>query len=225
MWQDPSKVNQGVLALWLKNNTNVSAAEWGDASSVLNGTTDFTVGQSDASLQASLEDGGLNFEGSSNHHYDLPSDLTIAEEEGFIIFLVIKLESFDTQNALFGTSDNGVFMELQTERRIRIKTAAGVDITEYPSSNQFGIGEKCILTLQRERGDVGNINVMKNGTLLTPTSQVANTGEFVLDVLGTRNNDRFFDGVIYEALIYSQGSLDAGSIVKVNSYLRRKFGI
>tara|TARA_B110000858_G_scaffold97914_1_gene112634 strand:- start:557 stop:1261 length:705 start_codon:yes stop_codon:yes gene_type:complete len=218
---DPSNVSGGDLQIWFKNNFNVTAGAWRDQSP--SGT--FSAAQTTEANQAIVVDGGLDFEGSSDHHYDLANDLTIDAQEGFAIFLVVKVESYDTQNALFGTGDNNVFMELMTDRRVRVKTDQGSTSSSYQAADAITTGQKLIFTLQREDGSTGNINVYKNGVLLTPDSQVANNGGFVLNSLGTRNADRYFDGIMYEVLVYTGGDLDAESIADVHNKLKIKFSI
>ena len=65
-------------------------------------------------------------------------------------------------------------------------------------------------------------NIYKDGTKLTPSSQQANPGEIVFSTLGTRNTDRFFDGHIYEVLVYDTADLTDSEITKINNYLTNK---
>jgi hypothetical protein len=208
------------LQLWLKNNHSVTAAQWDDSSG--NG---HHAAQGTSGNQAALSEGGLDFEGSSNHHYDLANTgVVVSSEEAFIIFIVCKIESFDNQNSILGTGDDDIFLEFQTNRKIRIKAGSDTDSIEYPVGT-FAAGTKAVFAIQREAGATGNINLFKNGNAVTPTSQEANTGAITFNVLATRNNDRFFDGIIHELLCYETANLTSDEITNINNYLTTKHGI
>jgi hypothetical protein len=215
-WQ-PRLVGDADLKLWLRNNVDITVIEWKDSSGNGNHVTQTTSGN-----QASLSGGGLDFDG-TNDHYDLTSGITCGEEEGFMVFIVIQPDAIDTRT-LLGIGGAAEFLEIQTNKKLRVKIDGDTDVLEF-SSIQFPTTSKYVIGVQREAGSTGNFNVYKNGTLLTPVSQEANPGEIVFSTLGTRNTDRFFDGHIYELLVYDTADLTTGEITRINNYLTNKHGI
>ena len=209
------------LELWYKNAVGVTAEKWDDSS----GSSNYAY-QLDISKRAVVDDGGLNFEGSSNHHYDLKSAIEIVPEAPFMLFLVCTIESYDTQNSILGTGDNNVFLEIQTNRRIRLRGAgSGTAISITYPSDTFAVEEKMVVGIKRDEGITGNIHLYKNGTLITPTSQEADTGAIIFNQLASRNDDRFFDGIIHEFLFYSTEDLLPPEITKISEYLISENGI
>ena len=80
------------LALYYQWKENCLVARWDDQSP--NGRH---AAQSNAAQQASIsDDGSLDFEADNANHYDF-TDVNIAGSEGFIVFLVINLESKETK--------------------------------------------------------------------------------------------------------------------------------
>jgi hypothetical protein len=212
-WQ-PNMVG-GDLKLWLRNNVGVAVAQWDDSSGNGNHVTQGTSGD-----QAAVSGGGLNFDSSQGDHYDLTSGIVCASEEAFMVFIVINPDAIDNRT-LLGIGGTTEFLEIQTNKKLRIKIDGDTDVTEF-GSIQFPTGSKYVIGLQRESGGTGNFNVYKNGTLLTPVSQEANTGAITFSTLGTRNTDRYFDGHIYELLVYDTTDLTTSEISKINNYLINK---
>tara|TARA_R110001592_G_scaffold271609_1_gene538162 strand:- start:324 stop:1022 length:699 start_codon:yes stop_codon:yes gene_type:complete len=218
-WQ-PTSVGAD-LKLWFRNNVGVAVGQWDDSSGNANHAVQDTSGN-----QGSLSgDGGIDFEGGSSHHYDLGEDVVVSADEAFMIFLVCTVESYDTQNSILGTGDANVFLELQTNRKIRFKTSDGTDSIEYPADTLPGDRTKMILGIKRDSGSTGNVHLYKNGSLVTPSSQQANRGAITFDQLASRNDDRYFDGKILELLCYDTTDLTANEIVKINNYLLNKHNI
>ena len=209
------------LKLWLRNGVGVLEGQWDDSSG--NGAN---AAQSSSSNQATVSEGGLDFEGSSNHHYDLEKDIVCSSQEAFTIFIVCQFESFDSQNSILGTGDNNVFLEFQTNRKIRMK-AGGVVISAEYASGTFATGaEAAVFGIQRESGSTGDIILFKYGSLVAPTNgQKSNTGSLTFNQVGARNSDRTFDGKILELLCYDTTDLTSSEISKINNYLKNKHGI
>ena len=208
------------LKLWFRNGVGVTAAQWDDSSGNGHHAQQATGGN-----QATVSEGGLDFEGSSNHHYDLANTgVVVSSQEAFTIFIVCQIESFDSQNSILGTGDNNVFLEFQTNRKIRMKAGGDTDSIEYPSGT-FATGAKAVFAIQRESGSTGNVNLFKNGSAVSPTSQLANTGAITFNELASRASDRFFDGIIHELLCYDTTDLTSSEISKINNYLKNKHGI
>jgi hypothetical protein len=207
------------MKLWFRNGVGVTAAQWDDSSANNNHAAQVVEGN-----QGTLSEGGIDFEDELNHHYDLREDVVVGEDEGFMIFLVCTIESYNSQNSILGTGDAAVFLELQTNRKIRFKTSNGTDSIEYPIDT-LRTGDKAVLGIKRDSGATGNIHLYRNGSLITPTTQLANNGSITFDQLASRNNDRFFDGIIHELLCYDTIDLTPSEISAVNNYLKRKHSI
>ena len=164
-WQ-PTSVGAD-LKLWLRNGVGVSAAAWDDSSGSGN-----DMEQGDLALQGVEHEGGIDFTGSEDHHYDISGggEVRCDAQEPFMIFIVCIFDSFDDQNSILGTGDNNVFLEFQTNRKLRFKTndggTADVDSLEYPSGTFATGAEAAVFGIQREEGGTGNVNLYKNGTLI-----------------------------------------------------------
>jgi hypothetical protein len=208
------------LKLWLRNGVGVEVAQWSDSS----GNGNHAV-QSSSGNQGSIFRGGIDFAGDNDDHYDLGEDIVCSGEEAFMIFIVCIFDSFDDQNSILGTGDNNVFLEFQTNRKIRMKAGGDTDSIEYPSGTFATGADTAVFGIQREGGGTGNVNLYKNGTLITPTSQLANVGSLSFNQVGARNSDRTFDGKILELLCYDTTDLTTSEISKVNNYLKNKHGI
>ena len=166
-WQ-PTFVG-GDMKLWLRNNVGVAVGQWDDSSG--NGTN---AAQSTSGEQAAVKEGGLDFEGDNEAHYDLENDIVIASEEAFALFMVMTIESYDSQNSILGTGDNNVFLEFQTDRRLRFKTAAGTDIIQY-ASNSFAAASKMLIGITRDAGGTGAWTVYKTALFLMKTVLLVET--------------------------------------------------
>ena len=223
-WQ-PNMVS-AEMALWLRNGVGVTAAQWDDSSGNSRHIRQATGGD-----QATVSGGGLDFEGSEADHYDITgADIEIAAQEAFMVFIVCDIESYDSNNSLLGVSGTGAFLEFQNTTRLRIKTSTGgdTDIIQY-ATGTFATGEKAVFGVQRESGGTGLVKVFKNGSLLavaaTPTGDGNNTGAITFDVVAMRNDDRHFDGKIYEMIVYEAADLKTSEINKINNYLINKHSL
>lgn len=210
------------LKLWLRNGVGATVASWEDSSD--NGNN---AGQTNTDHQAALSKGGLAFSVSEDDHYDL-EDIVIGAEEGFSIFIVCIFDSYTNQNSILGTQNDNIFLEFQTNRKIRFKTSAGTDSIEYPVGTFATGGNGNVFCIQRESGGTGNINLFKNSADVTPTSQKANSGPVTFNRLAARDGtslDRTFHGTILELLCYDTLDLTGSEILKINDYLKNKHGI
>tara|TARA_R100001015_G_C4596612_1_gene151791 strand:+ start:392 stop:1123 length:732 start_codon:yes stop_codon:yes gene_type:complete len=222
----PLETSSGTLKLWLQNNVNVTAGLWQDSSGNENNAT-----QETSANQAVVEDGGLDFEGTDGDFYTLSSDIVVSGREALSIFMVVNIESFadgGAQNTFLGTGETATFLEFQNNKRIRIKTASGTDIIEY-ATDTFATGTKMLVHIQRESGATGAIVLQKNGSTISaasnPSGDGNNDGAITFDRIGARNNDRFFDGILYEMLVYETTDLTAGDIKNINDFLISKHGL
>tara|TARA_R110001599_G_scaffold60493_1_gene168129 strand:- start:56 stop:757 length:702 start_codon:yes stop_codon:yes gene_type:complete len=214
-WQ-PNHVGAD-LKLWLRNGVGVAAAQWDDSSGNSNHVVQGTGGN-----QATVSGGGLEFD-ASDDYYDITADIRVASEEACMIFIVMELDNVGNDTIL-GIDATAEFVEFQTNKVIRIKID-GTTVQAAFSAATFTNNNKMVVGIQREEGGTGNLNIYKNGALLTPTSQVANSGAIDFKTIGSRGGgspDRFFDGHIFELLVYDTTELTTGEIGKINNYLINK---
>ena len=211
-WQ-PNMVGAD-LKLWLRNGVGVAVSQWDDSSGNANHATQGSSGN-----QASISGGGLELDGSDDH-YDV-DNIVCSDHEGFMFFIVVEPDSVSTK-VMLGDGTNNGFIEFQTNKKIRLKIDGDTAVSPTFGSVQFPTDEKYILGIQREAGSTGNVNIYKDGTLLTPTSQVADSGPINFNSISGRGSDRYFDGHIYELLFYDTRDLTESEVGKINNYLINK---
>jgi|5_EtaG_2_1085323.scaffolds.fasta_scaffold62476_3 hypothetical protein len=215
----PTQVNN--LKLWLQNGVGVTAAQWDDSSGNSNHAVQGTAGN-----QATVDGGGLEFDGSDDH-YDIGDPVVgieISDEESLTIFVVVELDNVD-KDTILGIDAAGDFFEVQTQKRLRLNFDSGGSLQINFASNQFINDEKHLITIERESGGTGNVNIFKNGSLLSPDSQLSSAAGITFKTIGSRGVDRFLGGHIYELLVYDTADLTSDEMSSVNNYLTSKFGL
>jgi len=212
------------MELWLRNGVGVAVAKWDDSSGNDNHAEQETGGS-----QATISNGGLDFDGSDDT-YLLGADIVIAAQGSVNIFAVVNLDDATT-NTIVGTGGNADFMEFQNKSTIRFH----FDATASPEKINFGTdifdaGTKFLVHQERISGSTGTLSTQINGSTVTPsgfTGDGADPAAFTLDRIGSRNNDRFLNGELLELLIYKNDSADMtdSNISKINNYLLNKHGL
>ena len=212
------------LALWLKNGTGVTAAQWDDSSGNDNHATQSTGGN-----QAAVSGGGLDFEEDNTDHYDLASKITVSANHNFIVGFVVTPENpADNRNVILG-DDNNEFIDYQVDR-VAVN-CSGTEITYVGDSALFSDGTKAAVVISRNDGSTGTINITIDGG--TPAggyfggNQTTNKAiEF--DEIGVRNGSgRPFDGILHELVVYDlgTGTHTAAELTALTNYFTSKFGI
>jgi len=190
------------LSLYLQNGVGVTVGGWNDSSGNDNHAT-----QGVEADQATVTEGGLLFESVAGDHYDLRSQIAIGDEEGFTVFATVTLTNSGANQTLLGLNNIEHFLEfVGGSNSLKIKLG-GATTTISPgdgSQGDFGAGEKFLLTLVREAGTEGNLNVYKNGTLLAQDSQVSNTGDAEFISVGVRNDNRFLNALLHDIVLYEK---------------------
>jgi hypothetical protein len=221
----PYDINQ--LSLWLAKGIGNTAAQWDDSSGNGNHAAQGTSGNQAVPVAGD----GLNFEGGSNHYYDLTSKITISTAHNFILAVVVTIESYDSLNCVLsdGVSE---FMEFQTNKKIRIKAIDGGSSTTSvltESATEFAAGAKVLIVISRNDGSTGTLTAYKNGELLEGSwSNQENPRAIEFANLGIRNdNDRPFDGIIHELLVYDFGTRThtATDLADLHTYLTKRHGL
>ena len=211
------------LVLWLKNYVDVAVDQWSDQSGNDNHATQSVK-------QAAVSEGGLDFEQAEGDHYNLASRITLSHDVGFTLGLVLKVESYDGTQNCFLSDSSTEFFEFQTSGKIRLRTigtGAATSVLTY-SGTPFAAGSKMALVLTRAAGAAsggaeGLMTAYKDGVALSTSSASnnPNSGQAQIDMLGARaasTADRFFDGVIYEVVVY-QKELTGSELTNLNEYL------
>ena len=213
------------LALWLKNDTGVTAAQWDDSSGNDNHVTQGTGGN-----QATVSGGGLDFEKDNTDHYDLDPKITISDEHNFIVGFVITPENPGTDTAdrmcILG-DDNNEFVDIRSDK-IAVN-CTGTEVLFTGDAALFSNGTKAAVVISRNDGATGTHNFFVNGS--TPAGsyndQTVNKG-FEFDEIGVRNGSgRPFDGILHELVVYDlgTGTHTAAELTALNNYFTSKFGL
>jgi hypothetical protein len=214
------------LELWLKNDTGVTVSKWNDSSGNNNHAT-----QSTEANQAAVSGGGLDFEEGESDHYDLTSDITIAQNGGFCVAFVVHMETV-TNNTLFSKFSNEQIKIVNgTEFFFKADDDTTTSTTFVFESGTFDTS-KTLFLLNRSAGATNRFTFFKNGIQLTPdgdnsTAEAAGENPFGFDinVLGSRaGSGDFFDGKILEVAFWSKG-LSLQEITDVNDYLKSVHGL
>lgn len=221
---------QALTPVNLRWKERCTAASWGDHSGNSNHASQTTTAD-----QAEASGGGWDFESDdSSNHYDLAAAIDVDGTHGFAIAFVCEIESMTSTMCLVsvagGTSHVVEFLAGKDNIRIKFDTGATSISPGDGTLNDFLHGQgKFVVTIVRDAGSTGNIHIYKNGVLLPQDSQAATpNGEFELQTIGTRNNDRYFDGKLYDFIVLDSGSStwDTNYIIPaMNSYLCAKHGI
>ena len=209
------------LELWLKNDTSVTAAKWTDSSGSANHALQATEGR-----QADVSGGGLDFEEGQSDHYDLTSTITIAENGGFCLAVVVDMETV-SNNTLFSKGANE---QIKIVNGTEFFFKADDDTTTstlfvFPSGT-FDTS-KALFLLNRSAGASNRFSFYKNGAVVTANTDTSSNeaaGEnpygFDIDILGSlQGSGSFFDGKILEVAFWNR-SLTTQEIADVNSYLQ-----
>ena len=212
------------LSFYMQWKADVAVGQWDDQSSNDNHMTQATSG--DQAVIAA--DGALDFEGTEADHYDFGSQIDISAEEGFVLWLVCNRESGSTNQAVLSLNNtNHVIEFLAGGDTIRARLANSTTSVSPGdgSRNDWAPGAKLLLTLEREAGGTGNINLYKNGVLLAQDSQATNPGDAEFISFGVRNADRYFDGLLYDLAFVEGGAATSAHTERINAYLCAKHGI
>jgi hypothetical protein len=220
----PSDIDN--LGIWLKNDTGVATGQWDDSS----GNARHAV-QGTGTQQASVSDGGLDFSSADPEDFYRISSTTsslieVKHPNAFTLAVVLKREGgASDNNVIFSTTSSNNFIGILSENNITTHTASS-NFTGEPWANN----EKLLLTITKDTS--GNLLFFKNGAsqAITSGAETATaTSEFLLDYLGatrvgTAANDKHFDGIIYELVLYTS-ALTGSDLTNLNSYLTGKFGL
>ena len=223
--------NQAVnLSLWLQNSVGLESdgSKWADSS----GNGNHAI-QDTAENRATVSGGGLDFEETDSAHYDLTSAITIAQNQGFCMAVVVDQETASDNMIL--SKDSNDHIKIADQNTFRIITNVDTQTTttmKFTGGAVLAAGSKMLILVNRSAGASNRFTFFKNGTQLTfDTDTSANEAEgenpfgFDINVLGSRaGTSQFFDGKILELAFWSR-SLTSEEIVDVNNYLKDIHGL
>ena len=198
-----------VLVIWHKNDTNIAVGQWNDSSGNNNHATQSTSGN-----QASIDKGGFHFDGSDDY-YEYGTQLNIGASEGYTLAMVYHLDSHSVKNVVFSKDANSTFFEFFDGDTVRINYGGNV---VNLNGGTHEAGSDRILVVTRESD--GTHRLFENGsdTQVTTGSQ---TGAAVWENFGIRNdNDRPFNGKIYEIMVWDNVTLGGSDLTNLNTYLK-----
>ena len=197
------------LVIWHKNDTNIAVGQWNDSSGNNNHATQSTSGN-----QASIDEGGFHFDGSDDY-YEYGTQLNIGASEGYTLAMVYHLDSHSVKNVVFSKDANSTFFEFFDGDTVRINYGGNV---VNLNGGTHEAGSDRILVVTRESD--GTHRLFENGsdTQVTTGSQ---TGAAVWENFGIRNdNDRPFNGKIYEIMVWDNVTLGGSDLTNLNTYLK-----
>ena len=220
----PSDISN--LGIWLQNDTGVATGQWDDSS----GNGRHAV-QGTGTQQASVSGGGLDFSSADPEDFyqfttDTSALIEIKHPNAFTLAVVLKREGGASDaNVLVSTSGSNNFIGILNENNITIH-GSGANFTGEPWTNN----EQLLLTITKDTS--GNLLFFKNGVAESITSgatPATATSEFLLDYfgctrIGTASNDKHFDGIIYEFVVYTS-ALTGSDLTNLNNYLTGKFSL
>ena len=224
-----STIDPDIVALNLRWKHGVAVGQWDDQSANNRHAVQETSGD-----QAALSGGGLAFVASEGDHYDFDgTDIDIDAQHGFAIACVLEIDSMSGTMCLLSINGVGHTLEFVNNKdnvRLKFDNATTAISPGDGSLNDWTPDQgKFVLTIVRDAGATGNLHIYKNGVLLAQDSQAANSaGNIELNTLCVRNDDRHFDGKVYDMIILDSGATSWRKdyeISALNAYLCAKHGI
>ena len=210
------------------NGDEDQVQQWDDQSS----NNRHAIQETELDQAAITADKSLLFASSDGDHYDLDaSQVQIASQEGFVVWVVIKRTAVGANEVVLGNSSgtNRPWIEFRgNDDNLRYYGESGSTTDIEPgdgTAGNFPAAQKMVVTVEREAGGTGNLNVWKNGVLLAQDSQAANTSEGDFNQLGARGTTRYLNSTIYDVCVTEGGVASDLDIERVNAYLCAKHGI
>ena len=220
------------LALWLKNGVGVAVEQWDDSSG-----NDYHATQGTADEQAALSGGGLDFDGTDDSYtIVVPApDLKIimSANHNIAVGVVFYADAANARNFL--ADSNSEFFQIETTKKIKIKMGGTITrMTNTGGTNLFDSAAGVqSLVITRLDGSTGTWKMYRNGIDVEDLSgfsawlNQANPKQIDFDILGGGVSNGYFDGKIYEVVVYDlgTGTLTTQEVTDLNDYLTGKFGI
>ena len=197
------------LVVWHRNNTSVDVGQWNDSSGNNNHATQSTSGN-----QASVDKGGLHFDGSDDF-YEYSTQLNIGNTEGYTLAIVYHLDSTSNKSVVFSKDANSTFFEFFDADTLRINYGGNV-INLSGGTHEAGSDRILVVT----RAATTSAHALYENGSDTATTTGTQAGIAIWENLGIRNdNDRPFNGKIYEVMVWDNVTLSGSDLTNLNTYL------
>jgi len=235
----PTTISAANLALWYKFNTGQTldglaavVRKWDDQSS----NNNFAQQTNDSNC-AATSNGALDFEASQNDHYDLNQTVTIAQNGGFCLAVVLELETNSAVTMLGKQSGTNDFFQVTDSTSFKFKAsgaggASAVETKFVLPSSTFENSEKMLIVLTRSASSSNKFEFYKNSTKLTPdvdnslnAAEGDNPNAFSFNILSSTNGTaNMFDGKIYDLAFWDE-QLTTAEISNVIDYFTTTHGL
>jgi len=197
------------LVVWHRNNTSVDVGQWNDSSGNNNHATQSTSGN-----QASVDKGGLHFDGSDDF-YEYSTQLNIGNTEGYTLAIVYHLDSTSNKSVVFSKDANSTFFEFFDADTVRINYGGNV-INLSGGTHEAGSDRILVVT----RAATTSAHALYENGSDTAVTTGTQAGIAIWENLGIRNdNDRPFNGKIYEVMVWDNVTLSGSDLTNLNTYL------
>ena len=197
------------LVVWHRNNTSVDVGQWNDSSGNNNHATQSTSGN-----QASVDKGGLHFDGSDDF-YEYSTQLNIGNTEGYTLAIVYHLDSTSNKSVVFSKDANSTFFEFFDADTLRINYGGNV-INLSGGTHEAGSDRILVVT----RAATTSAHALYENGSDTAVTTGTQAGIAIWENLGIRNdNDRPFNGKIYEVMVWDNVTLSGSDLTNLNTYL------
>ena len=171
------------LVVWHRNNTSVDVGQWNDSSGNNNHATQSTSGN-----QASVDKGGLHFDGSDDF-YEYSTQLNIGNTEGYTLAIVYHLDSTSNKSVVFSKDANSTFFEFFDADTLRINYGGNV-INLSGGTHEAGSDRILVVT----RAATTSAHALYENGSDTAVTTGTQAGIAIWENLGIRNdNDRPFN--------------------------------
>tara|TARA_R110002012_G_scaffold232495_1_gene405307 strand:+ start:392 stop:1159 length:768 start_codon:yes stop_codon:yes gene_type:complete len=236
----PTAISAANLALWYQFNTgqtldglNTIVRKWDDQS----GNNNHASNSSDTNC-AAIDSGALDFEESQDDFYNLAQTVTVPQNGGFCLAVVLEQETNSANTILSKASSSNDFIAIHDAPTFKFKASTGSVVeTEFVfDPSPFVTSEKMLIVLTRTAGSSNRFKFYKNSSLLTPDTdnstneaQGENPNGFAFNVFGSKNPSSgsytdMFDGKIYD-LAFWDDELSTAEISNVIDYFTSTHGL
>ena len=203
----PTDVNG--LAVWHRNGTDyTSVTQWDDSSGNNNHALQETEGNQAAELS-----GGLYFDG-DNDYYEYSENIDLASEDSFTMAIVYNLDATVVKNTIWSKDANNAFIEFKDAGTVKCNYSSSV-VELSGGTHTAGSVRSMIIT---RLGATGAHKMYEGSDTVVATG--TQTGAATFSNLGVRNdNDRWFDGKIYEVMIWDNVNFKGDNLSNLIQYI------
>tara|TARA_R110000796_G_C14471350_1_gene425597 strand:- start:226 stop:957 length:732 start_codon:yes stop_codon:yes gene_type:complete len=223
-WEPTDSEPIGTAILFLKNNTNVSVSAWLDE---ISNTGDFT--QSTSTRQATVAEGGLDFDGVDNY-YARNNLLSIAADiPSAIVFVFSPSGSLGSPEGIFGSTEESNASSIAIanvdnspdEDSSIVRFTANGQATAFTWPNIITTTIQYIIILKTGGGA---LTAYHNQHGNAEVDNSPNENVFNIRDIGFGNSS-YFQGILHEAFIISDIPSAGYETELIKDYLNYKFNL